>query len=138
MAVIRKNKTRKSAVIVADRNSIQPDLSDLKKFGLTMSSVSLKLIGFFMFKANSPTEFKDKTILAFSGSPDGTIPANSVKAYQEYGDDADMIFCCHPKTMRRSLDDDRVQWSTADGQLGVLMKEVGDSLIITIREENNG
>jgi hypothetical protein len=133
MAIIRKT-SKKIAVLIAEKDSIEPDIKELTALGIQKSNVLLSTIGFFMFDALSPKEFAGQKVIVFHGRDDQSIPQQTSVAMQEHGDKVGAIFCCYPKRMRRVLNDDRVQWSSIDAKLLVRMTETSDKLIFTILE----
>lgn len=133
MAVVRK-LPKKVAVIVAEKDSVIPDIKELTAFVLQKSSTALETVGFFIFTAISPSEFAGKKVMVFHGGTGNHIPERTQNALALYNQDIEAIFCCYPKQMRRTLSDNRVQWAQIDRPLYVKMQEIGNKLIFTIKE----
>lgn len=134
MAIIRKAPKR-VAVIVANKNSVEPNIKELTALGMQISNIALETVGFFMFDALSPAEFAGKKVIVFHGTDDNRIPQQTGVAIELYGNRIGAIFCCYPKQMQRVLNDNRVQWTDINRPLLIRMKEMESKLIFTVIAE---
>lgn len=122
----------------AKRTTLDPDLE--KQYNVKKSV--LDVVGFFSFIPEEPSEFAGKRVLVFHGSKHNTIPEQTQFAIDKYGEEIVAMYCCHPKTMRRSTGDARIQFPTVDEVFLVTLVKVeegdDDEEFITVRIREEG